>query len=183
MRIFKTEGIIIKRKNFGEADKIITVMSKDYGKLTVLAKGIRKISSRRSGHLEVFGQAQFTLYQGKTFDSVTEVTRIQRFQLPYNDLSKVSYAYYMCELTDLLLPERQEHEEVYHLLEERFSSLCHTTTHQESEEEVSVYALQLLRMLGFLPEHQDIPQGNIHTFIESIVERKLKTPKFIEKVV
>ncbi|MBI4096902.1 MAG: DNA repair protein RecO, partial [Candidatus Levybacteria bacterium] len=53
MRTFRTEGIIIKRKNFGEADRILTVFTKEYGKLQVKAKGIRRIPSRRSAHVEL----------------------------------------------------------------------------------------------------------------------------------
>lgn len=183
MKLYKTEGIVIKRKNIGEADRILTVMTRDHGKLKVIAKGIRRIRSRRSGHVEVFCQSRFTLYQGRTFDSVTEVSRLSIYDFPHDNLQKVSYAYYLCELTDLLIPERQEMFQAYNLLEGSFYALCKTQTDAESDAVVSKFAIELLRELGFLPHNNVIPRGNIYSFIESIVERKLKTPKFIEKVV
>ncbi|PIZ97846.1 MAG: DNA repair protein RecO, partial [Candidatus Levybacteria bacterium CG_4_10_14_0_2_um_filter_35_8] len=53
MNSYKTEGIVIKRRNLGEADKILTIFTKRYGKIQVKAPGIRKINSRRSPHVEL----------------------------------------------------------------------------------------------------------------------------------
>lgn len=181
-RLYKTEGIIIKRKNFGEADRFITIMTKEYGKLRVIAKGVRKITSRRSGHLEVFCQAKFTLYQGKTFDSISEVVGINRYRFPREQLPKISFAYYLCELIDVLLPDKQEHEDAYQLLETAFVNITLCKSDKDCDECVSMFALDLLRVLGFLPFDKTVPKGNIHHYIESITERTLKTPKFIQKV-
>jgi DNA repair protein RecO (recombination protein O) len=181
-RLYKTEGIIIKRKNFGEADRIITIMTRDFGKLRVLAKGVRKITSRRSGHLEVFGHATFNLYQGKTFDSVSEVTTIESYIFPRDQLSKVSFAYYICELIDVLILDKQEQSEAYDLLESAFYTISQAESDQACDECVSDFALNLLKILGFIPFDKSIPKGNIQQYVESITERTLKTPKFIQKV-
>lgn len=181
-RIYKAEGIIVKRKNLGEADKIITIMTRDYGKLRVIAKGVRKINSRRSGHLEVFSQANFTLYKGKTFDSVSEVIGIDRYIFPRDQLSKLSFAYYVCELIDVLLPDKQEQPDVYELLERAFQEIALAADDHSCDDCVSLFALDLLRLLGFLPFNQTVPRGNIHQYVESITERTLKTPKFIQRV-
>jgi DNA repair protein RecO (recombination protein O) len=50
-KIYIAEGIILKRRNLGETDRILTVFSRQYGKIKILAKGVRKINSRRSGHI------------------------------------------------------------------------------------------------------------------------------------
>ena len=60
MRSFKTEGIVIKRRNFNEADRIITVFSKRNGKINIKASGVRKITSRRSPHLELLNYSIFS---------------------------------------------------------------------------------------------------------------------------
>ena len=55
-RTYKTEGIILKRINFGEADRILTSYTKHFGKISLLAKGVRKITSRKGGNIELFNQ-------------------------------------------------------------------------------------------------------------------------------
>ena len=62
MRNFKTEGIIIKRRDYGEADRILTVMTREYGKLKIKAKGVRKITSRRSAHIELLNHTVFYIF-------------------------------------------------------------------------------------------------------------------------
>jgi len=65
MKSYKAEGIVIKRKNFGEADRILTVFTKKYGKIKVLAKGVRRITSRRGPNVELFNQVELVLHQGR----------------------------------------------------------------------------------------------------------------------
>ena len=62
-RAYKTEAIIIKRRNFGEADRILTILTKNYGKIQVRAPGVRKITSRRSSHIELLNFSSLTLYR------------------------------------------------------------------------------------------------------------------------
>ena len=66
MRTHKTEGIIIKRRNYGEADRILTVFTKYNGKIQVKATGIRRIPSRRSAHVELLNYSVLNLYKGIT---------------------------------------------------------------------------------------------------------------------
>ena len=64
---FKTEGIILRRRDFGEADRILTVFSLHRGKISVIAKGVRRITSRRAGNVELLNRVQMFLYPGKQF--------------------------------------------------------------------------------------------------------------------
>jgi len=64
-KTYSSEGIILSRKNYGEADRILTVFSKNYGKVTLLAKGIRKLISKKRGHLEIFSEVKFSAVSGK----------------------------------------------------------------------------------------------------------------------
>ena len=59
---FSSEGLVIKRKDVGEADKIVTIFSKNQGKISVIAKGVRKVTSRRAGNLELLSRKQVQLY-------------------------------------------------------------------------------------------------------------------------
>lgn len=116
MRNLKTEGIIIKRKNLGEADRLITVITPYEGKLTIKATGVRKITSRRSAHIELLNHASLSLYKGKGMHVLTEVKMLEDHTKIKQDFTKVGLAYHLCELVDGLCPENQENGNVFYLL-------------------------------------------------------------------
>jgi recombinational DNA repair protein (RecF pathway) len=129
MRHFRTEGIIIKRRNFGEADRILTVLTRDYGKITIKAAGVRKITSRRSAHVELLNHTSLHLYKGKTFAILTEARVIDDFSAIKIDFQKVGIAYHLCELIDGLCPENQENRPVFFLLQKMLQSLAQLKEH------------------------------------------------------
>ena len=80
MRTYTVEGIVIKRQNIGEADKLITLFTETLGKITLLARGIRKSSSRRVGSLELFNQVKVSAARGRgELDTLTEVQLLNSF--------------------------------------------------------------------------------------------------------
>ena len=123
MRSFRTEGIIIKRRNFGEADRILTVMTRDYGKLQIKAAGVRKITSRRSAHIELLNHTVLHLYKGHTFSVLTEAKVLDDFAHVKEHFDKVGFAYHLCELVDGLCPENQENRNVFFLLQNTLRKL------------------------------------------------------------
>ncbi|MBI2622470.1 DNA repair protein RecO, partial [Candidatus Microgenomates bacterium] len=72
MRSYRAEGIILKRTNFGEADRFLTVFSKRHGKIKILAKGVRRITSRRGPNIELFNLATLYIHKGRHLDILTE---------------------------------------------------------------------------------------------------------------
>lgn len=118
MHGIKVEGIILKRRNLGEADRILTVFSLQKGKISVLAKGVRRITSRRSGNVELLNRVSMYLHQAKTFLILTEASSLNTFQKIKSDLTLSTYAYHIIELVDKLTAENQEHRILYeHLVE------------------------------------------------------------------
>lgn len=180
-RSYKTEGIILKRKNIGEADRIVTVFTREYGKLRLIAKGIRKVASRRAPHLEVFTRVRLVVHAGKTLESISEAEPIDIYALVRKDLARVSMAYYLCELTDSLVAEKQEHGEVFDLLSRGLEALGGGPIH-------GIYAvskkftLELLWMLGFLPKGKALSGDALQQFIETITERRMKSTKFARHI-
>ena len=110
---FKTEGVILKRRNFGEADRILTVFSLHRGKISVMAKGVRRITSRRAGNVELLNRAQMFLYPGKQFLILTEASSLKTYQKLKEDLTLSTYAYHIIELVDKLTAENQENRNLY----------------------------------------------------------------------
>src|SRR3989344_7607887 len=109
MKSYKAEGIVIRRKSFGEADRILTVFTKKHGKIKVLAKGVRRITSRRGPNVELFNQVELIIHQGKSFDILTEAQVLNTFQSIRKNLDLVGLAFHICEVVDGLCPEDQSH--------------------------------------------------------------------------
>lgn len=142
---FKTEGIILKRRDFGEADRILTVFSLHRGKITVLAKGVRRITSRRSGNVELLNRVQMYLYPGKNFLILTEATALDTFARLKEDLTLSTYAYHILELTDKLTAENQENRDLYEHLYEVLKRL----SRKPRQILIRAYEVKILSNLGF----------------------------------
>lgn len=176
MRVLQLEGIIIKRRNIGEADRILTVFTKELGKLQIKAVGVRKIASKRSPHVELLNLSQLSLYQGKSMPLLTEAVAKETFANLKTKLTHIGFAYHICELVDGLCPEGQENKEVFDLLQKVLTQL-------ESTEELSMivheFEIALLRNLGYWPSQEKLQEANISYLIEQILEKKLKTRKLL----
>ncbi len=180
MRNFKTEGIIIRRNNFKDADRILTVFTKDHGKIAVRASGIRRIPSRRSPHVELLNHCMLTLYQGHAFPVLTEAQTVDSFAPIKEDLHKIGLAYHLCELVDGLCPENQENRQVFALVK-------NTLTRLSLEEHASVlvrdFQTELLSMLGYWNKQEFLAKEmDMDHFVENILERKLKSKNIFAKL-
>lgn len=173
MRSYKTEGIILKRTNFGEADRILTVFSRQYGKIKIMAKGVRRITSRRSPNIELFNLATLYIHRGRTLDILTEAQAQETFPKIRRNLNLVGLAYYICELVDGLCAEHQPHDKVFRLLVDTLKELDHGLIYR--------FERELLFQLGFLHKEKVVNALDMTSFIEEILERKLKTRHLLSK--
>jgi DNA repair protein RecO (recombination protein O) len=99
-RLYKTEAIILHQRRVGEADRFLTIYTPGLGKLDGKAKGIRKTTSRMSGHLQPLAHCMLQLAQGHGADVVTGVETMESFQSLTSDLDRLSLGLYAAELTD-----------------------------------------------------------------------------------
>lgn len=178
-RIYTVEGIVLKRRNSGEADRIITLFTKEKGKLVVTAKGIRRITSKRAPHLEVFSRGRLLLHRGHYRDTVSEIEPLATYADLRKDLARVSVAYYLCEVIDVLLPEQQEHRDVYSHLTQALHSL---NTSVPSDDYMQLFTEKLLILLGFLSVQRHLSNEEIFSYIEQLTERKLRTRKLLRQL-
>ncbi len=174
MRSYKTEGIVLKRQNFSEADRILTVFTRTHGKIKVLAKGVRRIKSRRGPNIELFNQVTLFLHQGRNFDILTEAQAQNTFPQIRKKLELIGLAYYVCELIDGLCAENQPHPKVFELLIKILNELENDLIHK--------FELSLLAELGFLPIGESVANLNTNLFIEQLLERKLKTKSLFQNL-
>ncbi len=174
MRTYKVEGIVLKRRNLGEADRILTILSRESGKIAVKAPGVRRIPSRRSPHVELLNLSQFTLYKGsKNFlPIVTEAQTLEDFSSIKSDLCKIGLALYICELINGLCADNQENRGVFFHLKSILSELSETL---DASTLVKKFEKDLLTELGFWSEAKLLQTQNSQAVMEGLLERKLKT--------
>lgn len=108
--------VVLKGFDLGEADRILTVFSRQFGKISVMAKGLRRIKSRKAGSVEVATQANLFVAEGKNFFILQEVAVVSSFTNLKSSMGTLKYGYYVLELIDVLMPEHEAHETVFSLL-------------------------------------------------------------------
>ncbi|MEP6870604.1 MAG: DNA repair protein RecO [Anaerolineaceae bacterium] len=147
-RVYTTEGVILRRRNIGEADTIFTVFSPTEGKFDAVAKGVRKARSHMRGHLEPLTRSKLLLAQGRTLDVFTQAETITGYRALREDLDRCGAAVYCAELVVRFTAERQEHRELYELLVDVLDALdAEAPLHT-----VRYFELQLLGLMGYEPQ-------------------------------
>ncbi|MGB9672496.1 MAG: DNA repair protein RecO, partial [Anaerolineales bacterium] len=148
-RNFRLKAVILRHFDWGEADRLITLFSLEEGKQRAVAKGVRKLRSRKSGHLEPFSQVQLLLARGRDLPIITQVETIESFSALREDLTLLGYASYIIELVERFTIEEEANREVYYLL-------VHTLQHLEQKTdalfELRYFDLKFLELIGFRPE-------------------------------
>lgn len=182
MKGIKAEGIIIRRINVGEADRILTILTRSEGKIRVKAKGVRKINSRKGGNTEIFNRVKFTTAKGKNIDIITEIETLSSYAGLRHNLMLIGTAFHLCELVEKLLPEHQENPLVYEFLVGIVNNLSKTKPDRTKLSDlVKNFETRLLMLLGFgLP--QDLTQKGLVDHIELILERPLKSRTFLNLI-
>jgi len=148
-RVYRTEAIVLRRTDFGEADRLLTVFTPARGKLRLVAKGARKPSSRKSGHVELFSRGEFLVAVGRDLDIITQAETVEPFLPLREDLLRTTYAYYVAELADAFTAERDENAPLFRLLVEAFGWLCEA---EDLPLAARYYELHLLGLAGYQPQ-------------------------------
>lgn len=138
------EGIILKRKNFGEADRVLTILTDRYGKISVIAKGVRRITSRRAGNVEVLNRVKLHLFKGKSY-TLTEAESIEVFPNIKSNLTLSTSAFHVLELIDRLIVEEQNNYFVYELT----LGVLHILEKNPRQIFLRAFEVKLLNLLGF----------------------------------
>jgi DNA repair protein RecO (recombination protein O) len=148
-RTYQTEAVILRRRNWGEADRILTLFTPRRGKIRVRAVGVRKPSSRKAGHLELFHRANLFLAKGRDFDIVTQAETVESFPRLREDLVRSAASSYAVELLDKLSPEEAENAAAYKLLIRTLEELAGGG---DPALALRCYDLKLLEYSGYRPE-------------------------------
>src|SRR3990172_809361 len=148
MATYKTKGIILKRTNLGEADRIITIYTEKHGKVKAVAKGVRKTLSKLAGHLELFCLTDFIIAEGRNLDTICSAETIKCFFKLRNNLNSTHQAYYLAEIIDKMTEENESHPEVFDLLDEVLERI----DNRQDKLLFSYFIINFLATSGFKPE-------------------------------
>ena len=148
-RTFRSEAIVLRRTDFGEADRLLTLYSRDFGKIKAIAKGARKPQSRKTGHVEQFMRSNFLFASGREIAILTQAEMVQPYAALRDDLILTTYAAYLVELLDRFTVEEDKHTGIYQLLADALGWL---TSHDDVLLVARFYELRLLGLAGFRPQ-------------------------------
>lgn len=149
-RSLRVQAIVLRHADWGEADRLVTLYTREQGKLRAIAKGARKITSRKAGHLEPFTQVKLQLARGRDLFIVTQADTLEAY-LPLRDsLELTGYASYVVELLDRFVYEEEgTNPTLFRLLADTLKRLAGG---EDAWLVVRYYEIRLLDFVGFRPQ-------------------------------
>jgi DNA repair protein RecO (recombination protein O) len=149
-RSFRAAAVVLRHNDWGESDQLLTLYTREQGMVRALAKGARKITSRKAGHLQPFTQVTIQLARGRDLLIVTQVETINAFLPLHNNLNKTSHAAYIVELLYRFSYEDEGGNPAL------FNLLIETLDRMEKEDSawlaIRYYEMRLLDEVGFRPQ-------------------------------
>jgi DNA repair protein RecO (recombination protein O) len=142
------QGIVLRSFPFGEADRVVVMLSPNHGKLRAVAKGVRKTTSRFGGRLEPFTHVDLVLYEGRDLDTITQVSVIDAFPHLRNDLERVLAAGTMVEAMDAVTEEGEGAVRAFLLLQRGLRALEAGSRHPDL---VAAFLLKVADVVGVAP--------------------------------
>ncbi len=148
-RAYRTEAIVLRRRDFGEADRLLTLYTRNFGKRRAIAKGARKPQSRKTGHVELFMRTKFLIAVGRDLDIITQAELAEHYAPLRDSLALTTYASYVVELLDNFTAENDPNPPLFDLLA---NSLTRLSAGAEPRLAARYYELRLLALVGYQPQ-------------------------------
>jgi DNA repair protein RecO (recombination protein O) len=150
MPTYLTEGVILRRVDYGEADRILTVLTREHGKIGVIARGVRKAGSRLAAHTDLFARSRMQLARGRGELDVLIQAETVGSAAPLADARRAACASVCAELTDRVLESSHPDEETFDLVVE---ALGDCTDNQRDPRGALVWLTRrMIDRLGYAPQ-------------------------------
>ncbi len=176
-RHFIDNAFILRRSNYSEADRLLTIFTKDHGKLFAVAKGSRRSTSRKAAHIDLFTHSKLHFASSPHYLIVTQAQTVDNFLHLKADLALVRAAFHLNEVIDQLLPEAEVYSQIFDSLTRLFQNLNQPLLHAATRQSlVTDFQIQILDHLGFgLPS--TLKHVAIYNHIEEIIDHRLHAAK------
>lgn len=166
--IIKAQGYVLKKKDLPYKDQVVTVFTKEFGKLVLIAKGVRSAKSKRASHLQT-GSLIVLEYLEKTgLSLLTQTSLLSGFSEIRNNYLKTRFLFCFFFVIDKLLPDLQEEGEVYRLLHNFVIVLAKSSEPYDSI--LKQHLRILVKVLGYTPENY---KYDVISFIEQLIDEKI----------
>ncbi len=170
--MYKTQGIIIKNINSGETDRLLTVYTKDFGKLLLKAKAIRKKQAKLKGHLELFSYVHLMAIPTKSWPLITGAELIRGFLFLHRSLPALAASYYLAEIIDRLMIGPERDERIWNTI---LLAFCQLNKKEEDVRKIiKDFEIRIIEALGYGQ------QDKTALFIESLLGNHLKSRYFLQ---
>ena len=164
-------GIVIRSVDSGEADKFVTIITKNHGMGSFVARGARRPSSRKAPHLDLLNIVKFSAGRGESPRYINQAESLSFYPAIKSDFSKVGLSLTITEILSNTLPLDVEDREIYLSLETFLGSLEQVTDTKEINRLGRRFGLFLLRHLGY-PAPKNLSE-NLSSYFETIMDRKI----------
>jgi len=149
---YKVDGLVLKARPFGEADRILTILDPRLGKVEAVAKGARRVKSSLRGACQPFSHNQFFLWQGRSLDGISQCEVVESFSCLRDDLPRMAAASYVAEFVDDVVRERDPSPETYELVLDTFRWLAEAEPTKANVTHIlRAFDLRFLALAGFAP--------------------------------
>lgn len=151
---YRTKGFVLKKQDIGEADQVFSIFTWDFGRVEVLAKSIRKITSKLRSGIDLFYLSEIEFVQGKAYKILTDAVLIDKFPNLRQNLKGLAFAYKVAEIFDKLITGQEKDAKIWQLFNELFDKLNNLQPPTLNLQPLYRYFLwQLLIILGYDPEY------------------------------
>ena len=148
-RTYTTDAVVLRIRQLGEKDRIVSLLSREHGKIPTVAKGARRPGSRLAATTQPFTFAQFALARGRNFDIITQVVIHDTFYALHTNLLATACASCAMELLERALSERHAEPELFDLLMETLRALV---AGDNGEATLRWFEMRAAALLGYQPE-------------------------------
>ena len=152
MSSYRTEAVVIKSSDFGEADRLLTLYTRNKGKLSAIAKGVKKPESRKAGSVDLLSHVSLYLAEGRSLDIILEASLLNTFSNLRQNLHLIASCYAILELVDQITPDRQENIELFRLLTQVLTKLDEVVKDEDAGKILTAFKIKLLTNTGFRPQ-------------------------------
>ncbi len=169
---FSDIGIVIKSVDFAEADKLVGILSHNHGYQEFVARGARRLNSKKAPHLDLFNKIKFQAGRGNSPQQIIQADTEEYFPQLKSSLEKVRIALSIAEILTSMLPQEEEDRESFLSLSNFYSSLDKQTQHDEIARITNEYSLYILRHLGY-PQPKVVESSTLSIYFENLINRKI----------
>ncbi|MDR1604827.1 MAG: DNA repair protein RecO [Gracilibacteraceae bacterium] len=173
MAVFQADALVLRSREYGEADRILTLFSREYGKIEAVAKGVRRPASKQRGGTQLFTYADFLLHRGRTLATVQQAQPRESFPHLWGDWEKSRAAAIMAELLDAVTVREEPAAELFRLTLAGFFLIAAV----EPDLLITAYALKTLEAQGhWSAAASDSPDAPLGPGSRAMLRRLLLTP-------